>query len=104
MKTIQLTIWRNVIAAPGIAPRDVTTIGLIKDCVNNLPNGGITTAEMRMRIKLLEKVEKAKGKTLILEDAEFTELTKCVESTKFTFNNKCFIEFDDAIKEAAKTK
>ena|ERR1700694_3732848 len=107
MKTIQLKTWHNVVPlnVENVKPADVTSQHLMLQCLKSLPvNEGITTGQMRERFATMDKIEKAKGKTLQLEDNEFGELIVAAKKIAWMGIHRCFVEFEDTLIEAAKTK
>ena len=111
MKSITLKIWKAI----PVKVRDdqgliyeqlieLSTLQLIRQCVDNIPQGGITATEMTKRIKLIDKIEKIKptAKVLDLEDEEYQKLKDLEAVITWSIVNKCFIEFHDDIANAGK--
>jgi len=66
-------------------------------CINNMPEGGLDVSEMRNRINVLDKAEKANG-VLKLEEAESKTLKACVSGMKWRILHKDLIEFIETIE------
>lgn len=111
MKSITLKIWKAI----PVKVRDdqgliyeqaieLSTLQLIRQCVDNIPQGGINTTEMVKRIKLIDKIEKIKPavKVLDLEDEEYQKLKDLEAAITWSIVHKCFIEFHDDIVNAGK--
>lgn len=78
----------------------IDTIFLIKAVVENVPAGGVTTSEMRKRIKILDVVEAAAedATELVFEDDVLKELAKLNEAFKWAKVDKFIIDFEDSLK------
>lgn len=77
-------------------------LGLI--ALNNPPQGGWTTSEMRDRLKVVGKLEdNTEAVTINLEDAEFNKLTECMKGVKWNFMHKDLVSFEDYLSELAKS-
>ena len=111
MKSITLRTWKAI----PIRMRDqdgmitektieLTTLQLIRQCIDNIPQGGIIASDMAKRIKVIDKIEKIKGsaKLIDLEDSEYLTLQECEAKITWSIINKCFIEFHDDIVNAGK--
>lgn len=70
---------------------------LIRVCLNNVPEGGYTVQEMRDRMDILNKAEKANG-SLDLEDSETKKLKSCVKAMKWSLMNKEIVQFCDDVE------
>lgn len=83
----------------------IGTTKLIEVCLNNAPEKGLTTTDMRRRIRILDRIESANG-TLDLEDADAAILQECVGQMRWKFFDRGIVKFCDAIesmKEIQKT-
>lgn len=103
MKTIQLKKWDDIIPANVIdqKPQSITTLELIRTALCNKPDEqGFSIEQMRLHIKVLDKLEKTDGNVLILEDAEHKVLKDAVNRLKWQFPHLAFIEFTDDINNA----
>lgn len=78
----------------------IDTIFLIKAVVENVPTGGVSTAEMRRRIKILDVVEAVPEGATELEfpDDVLKELVKLTEAFKWLKVDKFIIDFEDSLK------
>ena len=80
----------------------VKTMGfadLAKISLNSPPEGGWTTDEMRIRIKITSKFENAeKNSKIDLEDAEFDKVLQC-SNIKWNFMHKDIVAYDDHLLE-----
>ena len=105
MKALKLRSWKNVSipVRDGEVVKDFDTSYFIKQILNNVGDG-ISPVDMAGRVKILTKLEtiKANQKEISFEDAEFTIIQECEAKIKWSFINKCFIEFHDDIVNAAK--
>ena len=73
---------------------------LIAICLNNPPQGGWKTDEMRKRIKIEDKLEGVKEDGEIkLEDAEWEKVVEC-SKMPWQFKHKDIIAFEDALLSA----
>ena len=111
MKSLQLKSWkaipirmRNDQGMIIESSTELTTLQLIRQCVDNIPQGGINASEMVKRIKLIDKIEKIKPavKVLDLEDEEYQKLKDLEAAITWSIVHKCFIEFHDDIVNAGK--
>ena len=64
----------------------------------------ISPVDMAIRVKILNKLDQIKpsAKEISFEDAEFNVIQECEAKIKWSFINKCFIEFHDDIVNASK--
>jgi len=64
--------------------------------LNNPPEKGWTTSEMRDRLRVSSKLEDVEaGVTIDFEDAEFNKLKECVLAVKWNFMHKDIVAFED---------
>lgn len=67
------------------------------------PRQGISVAEMRKAIKILDKIEDQPNDVsfaLILEDADYDYVLRRVRNFSFPFANKAILEFVSAVDDA----
>ena len=62
---------------------------------------GASIEEQRKSIRILDRLETSNGK-MELEDADFEYLLKRVQKTRFTSNNRAFVEFVDYLEKVSK--
>ena len=97
--------WKNVSipVRDGELLKDFDTSYFIKQVLNNVGEG-ISPVDMAIRVKILNKLDQIKpsAKEISFEDAEFNIIQECEAKIKWSFINKCFIEFHDDIVNAAK--
>lgn len=104
MKTILLRKFTDVKPAgqdtPGV---DITSIQLIKNCVNQPTQGGLDIDEMKKRIRVLNVLDKLSGeeKEFTVEDADHQTIVNCAKSMRYAFPNQAFIDFDNDILNPA---
>lgn len=67
------------------------------------PQQGAGIAEVRRCIKLLDLLDTPGGE-IVLEDADFQFLLERVRGTKFTHNNRAFVEFVDYFEKVAESE
>lgn len=96
MKSIELKSTKE--ALPSGQEIELSTQQLIKTAVNNTPQGGFTATDMLDRLRILEVLEKAKGKKLDLEDSDFKKLGEFVKITKWAFISRFITEFDNQFR------
>lgn len=105
MKLLKLRSWKNVSipVRDGELLKDFDTSYFIKQILNNVGEG-ISPVDMAIRVKILNKLDQIKpaAKEISFEDAEFNVIQECEAKIKWSFINKCFIEFHDDIVNAAK--
>jgi len=65
--------------------------------------GGVSVSEMRPAIKIADKLESANG-FLVLEDSEWEFLNARVQAWPWPNAHRAFIEFADAVANAAAPK
>lgn len=65
---------------------------------------GISIADMRSRMRILDAIEKAGEKDIELEDADFTAAKRYFETFEWIGPHKDLIELADHLDELAKTK
>jgi hypothetical protein len=76
---------------------------LIKDCIENVPQGGIKLDEQRKRIRVLDALElddslnEVCNGEMSFEDADFIVLKKCVNDMSWAIVSKEICEFGEAI-------
>ena len=100
MKTIRLRKFTDVKPSgqetPGV---ELTSIQLIKNCVNQPTQGGLDIEEMKKRIRVLNELDKLSGEEteFTIEDADHQTIVNCAKSMRYAFPNQAFIQFDDDI-------
>jgi len=71
-------------------------------CTKQPTEKGFDVSEMRKRMRVVDVLEKAiekKEKTINLEDADYDELKKCVDSMRWAIVDKGILEFCDLIED-----
>lgn len=105
MKLLKLRSWKNVSipVRDGELVKDFDTSYFIKQILNNVGEG-ISPVDMAIRVKILNKLDQIKpaAKEISFEDAEFNIIQECEAKIKWSFINKCFLDFHDDIVNAAK--
>lgn len=103
MKTITLELPKRVIN-PQIKPGSLSGFELIKIALNQQPQGGLSTSEIRKRLKVFDKLESVKSlfeingiAELALEDAEFETLKSCYKETTWAIAEPAITEFEDLL-------
>jgi hypothetical protein len=89
-----------VLKFSGGQERPVTVAELLIECINYTPKG-LQVQEIRKRIKVLERIEKAKDpkhKKIMLEDADYEVAKKCVEEMSWGIVDPFILEFTDMFK------
>ncbi len=100
MKTIINKKTKIVIADESGEQVPMLYTDLIGICLNNPPQGGWKTDEMRKRIKIEDKLEGVKEDGEIkLEDAEWEKVVEC-SKIPWQFKHKDIIAFEDALLSA----
>ena len=79
-----------------VGEETIGTAELIKACLNNVPQGGLTPTDMRERLRILDQLDGANG-VLDLEDADAVVLQRCVGQMRWTVVDRGIVEFCDAI-------
>lgn len=95
MRTINLTITKENHNGKDI---EVKTTDLIKACVNNVPQGGLSISEMIKRIRIMDLVNSASGPEIQIEDADFDNLKIYMNAMKWTVVSKAIVEFSNQFK------
>jgi len=73
---------------------------LVKVGLNKAPQGGWTPDEMRMSIRILDKLENVDlDSSVEFEDTEYTYIVKTCLGLRWPFIHKNVIEFDDYLKQ-----
>ena len=67
------------------------------------PGSGVTKAELRKSLPLLDKIEQANG-SLLLEDEEWDYLKQKMANASWAFVHRALLEFEDAIENAPKVE
>lgn len=104
MKTILLRKFTDVKPSgqetPGV---ELTSIQLIKNCVNQPTQGGLDIEEMKKRIRVLNELDKLSGEEteLTIEDADHQTIVTCAKNMRYAFPNQAFIQFDEDILNPA---
>jgi hypothetical protein len=96
MKTISLKTHKNP------DKQQLNTKALIKAVVEQPPQGGFTSSDMRSRIKVLDALDRLNEQSTVLEleDAEHEVLKKCVKEMRWGIIDGFIIEFEDSINNA----
>ena len=77
----------------------MTYVHLSQLILNIPPQGGWTKDEMKVRIKIEDKLEKLEvGKTVELEDAEMAKLVEC-STQPWQFKHKDLLKYLDDLEE-----
>lgn len=86
--------------APGKL-REATVTDLIKQAVNQIPQGGFSPEEMRARFRVLNAIDgSVVGATVSLEDADALKLKELVKQFRgFSGVTKSAIDFYDLIEQ-----
>ena len=99
MKIENKIITVNVTTKLGITPIEKKYSDLIIEIVNAPPReGGFTVTEMRSRLKLIEKLEKANGE-IEFQHGELMKVKECLALMQWKFISKEIVEFTDAIEK-----
>ena len=95
MKTIALKTTKEKVVVNGKSLEvDISISDLITTALNAPVKGGYTASDMLTRVRLLDKVEKAKDSdTLELEDAEYKELGRIVSTASWSIVSRSIAEF-----------
>lgn len=72
---------------------------LLTSLRKNIPEGGLSFADIETRLKLIDKIEKS-SKELIIEDTLYSYLLKVVESEKWVYVDKTILNYINQIKNA----
>lgn len=97
MKTIVLRKFTDVKPvgqdAPGV---DITSIHLIRNCVNQPTQGGLDIDEMQKRIRVLNALDKLTGEEteIQLEDADYQTIVGCEKQMRYAFPHQAFLDFN----------
>lgn len=62
--------------------------------------GGMTVAQVRARMRVLDALAKCDGKTLVLEDADHTALQDAINVTAWTVASREVLALIDAVADA----
>ncbi len=72
---------------------------LMISALNLAPKGGLSVSEMRVRIKVVDKLEAQKNaKTIELEDADKELVKSCFNAMRWGRSSKEIITFEDNLK------
>lgn len=107
MKTILLKDWKGKIkvkdasGSPIDVPLELSTVGLIRECLDFIPERGLNFMDFKNRKVIddaIEKLYQGKPKNyrpakLELEDAQFTILVDIVQKMQWAIKNKFVEEF-----------
>lgn len=98
---VTLHLQQGNIEMRGI-PQTISFRKLLIDCIDYVPNGGISNADQRLRNKIAAKLEAIKDEdTMIeLEDAEFDELANLHDKMRWAVRSKVLTDLDDEIQRA----
>jgi len=78
-------------------------VDLVKVGLNKPPQGGWTPDEMRMCIKILDKLDNIELDSPVeLEDAEYLSIFRTCSGLRWPFMHKNVVEFDDYLKQLSK--
>jgi len=105
MKTIinkSTKITEQISSDPTIELRTLNYADLALLTLNIPPERGWTTAEMRIRLKVEDKLEDVEVEAEVnLEDAEFAKLLEC-SNLKWSFKHKDILAYCDHLEEVSK--
>lgn len=73
---------------------------LLKNTIGAAPEQGYTIDQVRMGIKVLDKIEASTDEKLALEDAEYAFVRERIESIKWSVATPQVIAFYDAVTGA----
>jgi len=100
MKTFKNQQTEITVPIAGTKEKTTMTYANLTQLVLNIPpQGGWTKDEMKIRIKIEDKLEKVKeGETIELEDAEMQKVIECSEQP-WQFKHKDLVKYLDDIEE-----
>jgi len=76
---------------------EITYGKIVADVLNTPPQGGFDAQQMRLRLKILDKLEKADG-VLLLEDTEAKELQSATKIMKWIRLHSDIMQFVDDVE------
>ncbi len=89
-------------SVPNITAGEFATTTIIKEVCSIAPSG-MTLAQMRSRIRVLDAVDAAKENSIQLEDADYATLSDAVNGMSWARADKSLLEILDSILEAKPT-
>lgn len=93
LKATKIPIREAFPEGPTIHRRDI-----LKIMVKTPPIGGFDLLQMHARLKVLDKIEEAKGNLIELEDAEFDGVYQGMKHARWNFVHQDLIEFCDELE------
>ena len=94
--TLQLKTFE--IEVTGGDPVKLDYKSLIKGALNGVPEGGLAPADMRDRIKLMEKLEDATG-TVSLTQEEVDTIYNLAQEQRFGIVHKGFVDYMEDLEK-----
>ena len=94
--TLQLKTFE--IEVPGRDPIKIEYATLIKGALNGIPEGGLAPADMRERIKLMDKLEEATG-TINLSQEEVETIYSLAKDQRFSVVHKGFVDYIEDLEK-----
>lgn len=70
---------------------------LLIEAINNPPREGFSVKEMRLRLDILDRCEKANGEIELKDKDQLAKVKECVEQMKFRFMSKDLLLFCETI-------
>lgn len=104
MKTIVLRKFTDVKPqgqeTPGV---EITSIQLIRNCVNQPTQGGLDIEEMQKRMRVLNVLDKVNPEQteLSIEDADYQTIVSCESKMRYAFPHQAFLDFNKDILNPA---
>ncbi|MER9330224.1 hypothetical protein [Mesorhizobium sp. M0488] len=77
---------------------------IIKQPIGGSGRGAVTVEQMRLDIRLMDKLDATKGQTVELEDADWNHLAAKIREFPFAFSSREVVEFCDDILKAEEPK
>lgn len=78
---------------------DLATAGLIRTCCG-FNQQGMSVAEMRSRLRVLDALDGCDGSNLLLEDADHQALVDALAATRWLRVSREIVQFEDDVKDA----
>lgn len=81
--------------------KEVTVLNLLLDCIEYLPDSGLTAAEIEERLRLSDIVYKAKERglhELSFNETDYKAAADCVRQMKWKIFHPFVLEFDKLFK------
>ena len=94
--TLQLKTFE--IEVTGGDPVKIDYKSLIKGALNGVPEGGLAPADMRDRIKLMDKLEDATG-TVSLSQEEVDTIYDLAKEQRFSVVHKGFVDYMEDLEK-----